>query len=111
MAGGRGNVTALDRYDPATNTWTTLAPLPVGGEAHGAAILGKLLAVVEVGTTQELRAFQYDPATNKWTRKAAPHYQHPAYVPITWNGKQFLLGVGGVRFGPYQPYPTEVYAP
>jgi hypothetical protein len=62
VAGGRGNVTALDRYDPATNTWTTLAPLPVGGEARGAAILGKLLAVVGVGTTQELRAYQYDPA-------------------------------------------------
>jgi hypothetical protein len=112
VAGGRGNVADLDRYDPATNTWTTLAPLPAGGPARGAVILGKLLAVVEVGgDTHDLRAFLFDPATGKWTRKAAPHWDHPAYVPITWAGKQFLLGIGGIHCCPFGTNPTEVYAP
>ena len=34
VAGGNGTNT-LDRYDPATDTWQTLAPLPVGGSRAG----------------------------------------------------------------------------
>ena len=113
VAGGRG-VADLDRYDPATNTWTTLAPLPLAGTARGAAILGKLFAVVtpNEGSPVGQRAFSYDPATNTWTPKASPHWDHPEYVPITWGTKQFLLGVGGIHFSPSATSnPTEVYAP
>jgi Kelch motif len=109
-----GSDRALDRYDPATDTWTTLAPLPTAGAARGAAIQGKLFVVVR--TTTGRRAYAYDPATNKWTAKAAPRWDHDDIVPITWGGKPFLLGVGGVHYDPENPYllkgnPTEVYAP
>jgi N-acetylneuraminic acid mutarotase len=112
VAGGGDGGAALDRYDPATDTWTTLAPLPKAGTAVGAVLQGKLYAVVETGTypTVVRRAYAYDPATNTWTSKAAPHYYHPAIVPITWGGKHFLLAVGGNAPGP-QSNPTEVYAP
>src|SRR5690242_8099551 len=33
VAGGRGN-NVLDRYDPATDTWKTLAPIPVTGSTE-----------------------------------------------------------------------------
>ena len=121
VAGGSSNYGAqleasLDRYDPATDTWTTLAPLPKAGRAVGAVLQGKLFVVVsdETGTTAR-RAYAYDPAMNKWTSKAAPHWDHPAIVPNTWGGKPYLLAVGGVRFDPSIPgllsNRTEVYAP
>jgi N-acetylneuraminic acid mutarotase len=115
VAGGSNNYGAqleasLDRYDPATDTWTTLAPLPAAGTARGAVLQGKLFVVVQTNTGR--RAYAYDPATNKWTPKAAPHWYHDDIVPITWAGKPFLLAVGGIHFSPsYQPNPAEVYAP
>jgi Kelch motif protein len=106
-----GSDPALDRYDPATDTWTTLAPLPTAGSARGAVIQGKLFVVVRTSTGR--RAYAYDPATNKWTPRTAPRYDHDDIVPITWGGKPFLLGVGGLH--PHDPYyevnATEVYAP
>jgi N-acetylneuraminic acid mutarotase len=109
VAGG-GGMAALDRYNPTTDTWTTLAPLPAAGSARGAVLQGKLYVVVE--TSNGRRAYAYDPATNKWTSKAAPHWDHPEIVPITWGGKPFLLAVGGIHFDPgVLSNPTEVYAP
>ena len=113
VAGGGGGA-ALDRYNPTTDTWTTLAPLPKAGAARGAVLQGKLYVVVETGTypTVVRRAYAYDPATNKWTTKAAPRWDHPEIVPITWGGKPFLLAVGGIHWDPYVlSNPTEVYAP
>jgi N-acetylneuraminic acid mutarotase len=106
-----GSDRSLDRYDPATDTWTTLAPLPTAGAARGTAMQGKLFVVVLTSTGR--RAYAYDPATNKWTAKAAPHWYHDDIVPITWAGKPFLLGVGGVNgeYPYYKANPTEVYAP
>ena len=37
---------AFDVYDPATNTWRTLAPLPTAGQAIGAALGSKLFVIV-----------------------------------------------------------------
>jgi Kelch motif len=112
VAGGDG-VAALDRYDPATDTWTTLAPLPKAGPARGAVLQGKLYVVVETGTYPTIvrRAYAYDPATNKWTSKAAPRWYHDDIVPITWGGKPFLLAVGGFHRPGFTANPTEVYAP
>ncbi len=114
VAGGADSLTqfgaSLDRYDPATDTWTTLAPLPSGGRTRGAVIQGQLFVVVE--TAGGRRAWAYDPATNRWAAKAAPRWDHPEIVPITWGGKPFLLGVGGIHWSPgVMPNPTEVYAP
>jgi Kelch motif len=115
VAGGSNNFgsqleASLDRYDPATDTWTTLAPLPTAGGAIGAVLQGKLFVVVQ--NTPARRAYAYDPATNKWTAKAAPRWYHDDIVPITWGGKPFLLALGGIHFSPsYQTNPTEVYAP
>lgn len=39
---GRTPVAALDVYDPGSDSWTTKAPLPVGGAVIGTALQGKL---------------------------------------------------------------------
>jgi N-acetylneuraminic acid mutarotase len=67
---GHAAVRDLDVYDPVTNTWRTLAPIPTGGTLVATAIQGKLFAVVLGGGT--LRAYSYDPTTNKWSSRAAP---------------------------------------
>jgi len=116
VAGGAGTNT-LDRYDPATDSWTTLAPIPVKGgfistggpvSARGTVLQGKLF-VVSSHYNQNLGilwdAFTYDPATNVWTRKARPTYAHSDIVAINWNGKPYLLGLGGMGV------PVELYTP
>jgi hypothetical protein len=91
-------VADLDVYDPATDTWTTRAPIPKAGRAIGTALGGKLYVVV--GTD----AYVYDPGTNKWTAIADPTGQHDGLVRVVINGKPKLLAVGG-------SLNTEVYTP
>jgi len=80
VAGGVGQggsaVTALDVYDPATNSWRTLAPLPRGGKVYGAGLSGGLYVVVQGfnGTSPDHRLYAYNRATNRWTTKAAPNF-------------------------------------
>ncbi len=68
--------TALDVYDPATNTWRTLAPLPTGGGASGVALGGQFYVVVHGfnGTTPDIRAYTLQPGTNQWKPTAAPDF-------------------------------------
>jgi N-acetylneuraminic acid mutarotase len=93
-------VTALDVYDPTTDTWKTLAPLPVGGMAQGAVIQGKLFVTVWIEDDNSFvmnKAYVYNPATNRWNAKAAPKYPHYAVVLVRLNDKPYLLAVGGAH--------------
>jgi N-acetylneuraminic acid mutarotase len=117
VAGGQGT-NVLDRYDPATDTWKTLAPIPVTAgnvsDVRGTAFQGKLF-VISSHFNQSLNrtlfdAFSYDPATNVWTRKARPTYVHSDVVAITWGGKPYLIAVGGEDANEV-PNPAELYTP
>lgn len=58
---------AMRRYNPATNTWATLAPMPEAKATCGAAINGKIYAVGgSNGLLNSNRIDAYDPATNTW---------------------------------------------
>jgi len=48
----------LDVYDPATNSWKTLPPMPAAGSGPGAVIHGKLFVIVGTST------YSYNPVTN-----------------------------------------------
>jgi N-acetylneuraminic acid mutarotase len=68
----RPQVANVDRYDPITDTWTTVAPLPLAvAEPMVAAVDGKLYAMG--GEPDNLMAgdfvHEYDPATNTWTTR------------------------------------------
>jgi hypothetical protein len=91
-------VADLDVYDPATDTWTTRAPIPKGGRAIGTALGGKLYVVVETD------AYVDDPGTNRWSAIADPTSQHDGLVRVVIDGKAKLLAVGGAKN-------TEVYTP
>jgi N-acetylneuraminic acid mutarotase len=90
-------VRALDVYDPLTDTWKTLAPLPIGGRNYGAVIQGKLFVIVPTFINGQIthRAYVYNPATNRWNPKAAPRWGHEAVVLVRLNDKPYLLALGG----------------
>jgi N-acetylneuraminic acid mutarotase len=119
VAGGTDSlgapVTALDVYDPATDTWKTLAPLPIGGQNHGAVIQGKLFVIVTTSSNGQItnHAYVYNPTTNKWNPKAAPKFAHEAVVLVRLDDKPYLLAVGGTRLenGRVVVNDNELYTP
>lgn len=68
--------TTLDVYDPATNAWTSRAPIPTSRESAASAVLNEKLYVIGglrrtasgVAATNVVEA--YDPAANTWTTVA-----------------------------------------
>jgi N-acetylneuraminic acid mutarotase len=105
-----GSWDKLDVYDPATNSWNTLAPMPTPrwGSTVGV-INGKLyvaggLSDVEVFDTLEV----YDPATNTWsTETPMPTARHNSPGGVI--GSKFYVAGGAGWTG---MLPTlEVFSP
>ncbi|HEX8657944.1 MAG TPA: kelch repeat-containing protein, partial [Hymenobacter sp.] len=66
LAGGT-YTNALRAYNPATNTWTTLAPMAEAKTTYGAAVNGKIYAVGGYnGVVNSAWVDAYDIATNTW---------------------------------------------
>jgi N-acetylneuraminic acid mutarotase len=83
----------LDVYDPVTNTWKTLAPIPTAGPAIGAVIGGKFFVIVQP-SVGERRAYDYTPSTNLWRSRAAPKSEHDGVVRVMLDGTQHLFAAG-----------------
>ena len=88
-------------YDPATDTWTSTAPLTTARRVLGVGVLnGTLFAVGGVGPDyQPLPMFEaYNEITNSWTTKAP--VPTPRWAPgvAALNGR--LYTVGGSAFRP-----------
>ncbi|MBA3345424.1 MAG: hypothetical protein H0T44_09025 [Gemmatimonadales bacterium] len=108
VAGGLGEqgseVTDLDVYDPSTNSWRSLAPIPAGGVASGAALQGQFYVLVQRfdGTSPGHRAYAYNPATNRWKAKAAPDFWG-SVTRVTLDGGSHLFTATGDRSALYTP--------
>lgn len=103
----------LDVYDPATDRWQTLAPLPTASGRAIGTVMGLRLWVI-TGTAGERRAYVYDRATNQWKTRAAPALDHGAVARVTLDGQPHLLAVGGFHLGPLPegnqiPNDSELY--
>ncbi|KAK6485354.1 kelch-like protein 1 isoform X2 [Huso huso] len=63
----------MERYDPKTDTWTTVAPLNLPRDAVGVCLLGdKLYAVGGYDGQTYLNTMEsYDPETNEWTKMSS----------------------------------------
>lgn len=78
---------ALERYDPATNVWTTLPPMPTPDHFTAAGVLGTTIVVVGGGGTQK-----YDLASGTWSAGVAyPGGINAAAGGVT-NGGFFVFG-------------------
>lgn len=103
----------LDVYDPVTNRWTTLAPMPTDRfGAGGAALQGKLYIVGRGGDDPRVPTNQveaYDPVTNTWSTKTpmSPGRGDMAAASLTFGGKSYILAVGGYR----EANANEAYTP
>ena len=99
-------VASLDVYDPATNSWRTLASVPESGAAIGALLQGKFHVLV--GT----KHYAYDPATNRWRTLAPSQFVHDALLKVQLNGRPRLIAVGGYHGTQLDiANPTELYTP
>lgn len=68
----RGSQRQVDAYDPAMDTWTSVADLPSArGHVSSSAVVvaGRIVVVggTDQGTVASTAVEAYDPATNAWT--------------------------------------------
>ena len=67
-------LTSVERYDPATNAWETMAPMPTARRSFGVAVLDGKLYVVGGEMPWDARLLKvverFDPATNTWEELA-----------------------------------------
>ena len=88
----------LEAYDPASNSWTTLAAMPTARSAAGGGVVNGILYVVggAIGTNASVpvgTVEAYDPATNTWTTKAPmPTPRYMVGVAVVGNT---LYAIGG----------------
>lgn len=66
----------VERYDPATDTWTLIASLSIGRDGIGVSILGDtIIAVGGYDGNQYLRVVEkYDAENNEWIQLAPCNY-------------------------------------
>ncbi|MBC7578983.1 MAG: hypothetical protein H7312_16735 [Tardiphaga sp.] len=98
MFSGFGTVTTHQVYDPATNKWSSRAPIPGPGRDHvGIAVLSgrvHLFGGRSADVQDNLdRHDVYDPATDRWTSAAALPRQRSAGAYTVLNG--LILYAGG----------------
>ncbi|HUS15488.1 MAG TPA: S-layer homology domain-containing protein, partial [Chloroflexia bacterium] len=94
-------VTNVERYDPATNTWTTMAPLPTARGDLGAwgydtgspyEIAGKVAVAGGHFPIPDNQGYIYTPATNTWTTFPNLVYATRNYAYTQLDGYLYALG-------------------
>ncbi|MCC6177267.1 MAG: hypothetical protein IT305_18340 [Chloroflexi bacterium] len=81
-----------ERFDPASNTWTTAAPMPAGRSQHGAAFAsnGRMYAFGFWGGGRVLD--EYDPATNRWARRWLASGARRRFAFVAANDAVYAIG-------------------
>ncbi|HUS15058.1 MAG TPA: S-layer homology domain-containing protein, partial [Chloroflexia bacterium] len=90
-----GPVTDANRYDPATNSWTPIAPLPAAREAAAATSDGQYIYILSgLDTSFQATAtlYRYDPATNSYTTLAPSPFASTWQMAVYLNGQIYRLG-------------------
>jgi N-acetylneuraminic acid mutarotase len=100
--GGNPFPTALEVYDPVTDTWARKADMPMSRNAATACVVnGKIYVIGGVVGNLEGAAlstvYEYDPLADTWTRKANMPTARMWSSSIALAGKIYVIG--GVRFG------------
>jgi DNA-binding CsgD family transcriptional regulator/N-acetylneuraminic acid mutarotase len=85
----------LERYDPETDRWTSLAPKPVPVTEVGAVVIGGKIYVPggRTGAGDLTDAFQvYDPREDRWEEGPSLPVPLSGYAVTAFEGKLYLFG-------------------
>lgn len=96
-ASGSSLLNSVEAYDPALNTWTTVAPLPTAREGAGVVALNGRLYVVGgnvAGGSQSGIVEAFDPATGIWSTALPPLVTPRAHFSLVAAGGK-LYAIGG----------------
>lgn len=103
----------LEAYDPATDRWTALPPMPTGrNHLAGAAIGGKLYVVggrppLTLGVLE-----LFDPSTGRWESRAPMPTGRSGHAAAVVRGCLYVFGGEGNAATPSGVFPqTELYDP
>lgn len=89
-------------YDPGTELWTDLAPLPTATSYAGALVYKNLIFIIGGVGTADVQA--YDPVTDTWNN-SGPDLPGPRMNPtVGWYGDQIYLLNGGGNGSIWYPY-------
>ncbi|MCX8103759.1 MAG: galactose oxidase [Candidatus Bipolaricaulota bacterium] len=100
--GDRRTSSVVEAYDPTTDQWTRIAPLPRGlNHPMAAGANGKLYVIggyLGPGLSNPTDAiWEYDPATRQWSERAKMPTARAAGAAVALDGKIYV--VGGARSG------------
>jgi N-acetylneuraminic acid mutarotase len=115
VAGGFGAGTRVDQYNPAAETWTRLADLPVAVHHPGVAALGGTLYVAGGYTGDDSHAvdhvWAYDPTRDSWTARTPIPVARGAFGLVPFGGKLYAIGGARERLGGPVTGAVDVYDP
>ena len=86
----------FERYDPATDTWATLLPIPMGSSGiQIVPVSGRLVVASggdDIANWVDGRVFAYDPATSTWGQLPAIPKPVHGYAATENNGRLHVFG-------------------
>jgi N-acetylneuraminic acid mutarotase len=88
-------VSAVEEYDPATDTWTTKSDMPTARANLSTCVVnGKIYAIGGATGPTEIFSIveEYDPATDTWTTKANMPTARNFPSACVLNGKIYVIG-------------------
>jgi fibronectin type 3 domain-containing protein len=84
----------LRRYDPATDAWQALAPIPTPREKHTAVVYnGKIYVVGGTGASGLIAGMEvYDPSTDTWSSVVGPALARESHAAAVMDGYLYVFG-------------------
>lgn len=99
LLGGFGTQSTSRRYDPATDTWSTLAPPPASMYYNSGARVGD--HIYAFGTTGSSAVYRYSISSNTWATlpAALPQTFGGGATSTVLGGKVYVVGGGNILVG------------
>jgi hypothetical protein len=94
LVGGYQASSAMRRYDPIANSWSTMAPMPIALDTPFAMYYGDKILIFggSSGVGETNTTYVYDIASNSWSLGAPMPQGRSALRGGVYNGKAYIVG-------------------